>query len=203
MIETKNETIKEYNVNESNRKIYTFKKDKGFFINILLRNCMIVRNNEVVNFLSVKDGTRMVVMTSVPYHMVDKFASPFLRDLKCFKKFMGHCTIEWPHDLNKLYRKTRIYLHKIHRLAPVFDYKRAKVNLKVLQSILVKISFWPKISTQLAIVIYVTDLNDKSGQYDKKIVQKNIRALCNCSAYAFHRTRNILKLESNRTQRSK
>ncbi|MHA1491996.1 MAG: hypothetical protein ACTSRI_20370 [Promethearchaeota archaeon] len=192
MIKTKNRSFNE-----------TFKKDKGFFINILLRNCMIVRNNEVIYFLSVKDGTRMVVMTSVPYHIIDKFVSPFLRNLKCFKKFMECYRIEWPHDLNKLYRKTRIYLRKIHRLAPVFDYKRAKANLKVLQSILARKSFWPKISTQLTIVIYVTDLNDKSGQYDKKIVQKNIRALCNCSAYAFHRTRNILKLESNRTQRSK
>ncbi|GAH62568.1 unnamed protein product [marine sediment metagenome] len=49
-------------------------------------------------------------------------------------------------------------------------------------------------STQIAIVIYITDKNDESFPENEKILQKNIRTLCNSSAYAFHRTRNILKI---------
>ncbi len=47
--------------------------------------------------------------------------------------------------------------------------------------------------TKIAIVIYVTDLKDP--QVEKPIKQTNIRALCGCSAYAFHRTRNKLGLK--------
>lgn len=91
-----------------------------------------------------------------------------------------------------LNRKVRIYLHKVHRIAPVFDYNRAKKNLGILQTFLSQNSFWPQISTQIAIVIYATDKNSNN---DKKLLQKNIRTLCNCSAYAFHRTKNMLNIE--------
>ena len=85
-----------------------------------------------------------------------------------------------------------IYLHKFRRFAPVFDYHRAKQNARILQAKLHQICFWPQFMTQIAIVIYVTDLNNP--QSEKKIKQTNIRALCGCSAYAFHRTRNKIGL---------
>jgi hypothetical protein len=103
--------------------------------------------------------------------------------------------MKWEHDLKKLNRKARIQLHRIYRFAPVFNYNRARKNLEILHVALNRKLFWPQINTQLAIVIYVTDKNDKNLQNNERILQKNIRALCNCSAYAFHRTRNILNIK--------
>ncbi|MFX1393520.1 MAG: hypothetical protein ACFFAH_08090 [Promethearchaeota archaeon] len=82
-------------------------------------------------------------------------------------------------------------LHKHYRIAPVFDYNRARANLKTLHKLCSIEAFWPQIPTQIATVIYITDYKSKN---DEKLFQKNLRALCGCSAYAFHRTRNMLKL---------
>jgi hypothetical protein len=87
----------------------------------------------------------------------------------------------------------KIYLHKFSRFAPVFDFHRAKQNACILEMKLNRICFWPQFMTQIAIVIYVTDLND--SRFEKKIKQTNLRALCGCSAYAFHRSRNKLGLK--------
>jgi hypothetical protein len=92
--------------------------------------------------------------------------------------------------------KAKIYLHKAHKMFPVFNYNRAKVNLKALHKFFALEGFWPKISTQIAIVIYITDILDTSSSFSGRLIQKNLRVLCDCSAYAFHRTRNIMKLRN-------
>jgi hypothetical protein len=52
--------------------------------------------------------------------------------------------------------------------------------------------------TQVAIVIFITDLLDTTAnRILKKIIQTNLRALCCCSAYAFHRTRNKIGLTTD------
>ncbi|KKK77087.1 hypothetical protein LCGC14_2857120, partial [marine sediment metagenome] len=84
------------------------------------------------------------------------------------------------------------FLNKVHKLAPVFDFKRAKENARILKIKLQEMCFFPHFTTQIAIVVFVTDLNDKA--HKKRIVQANLRLLCNCSAYSFHRTRNKLGL---------
>ena len=95
-------------------------------------------------------------------------------------------------------RKVRIYLHKLHRLAPVFDYKRARENAKRLEIKLNQLCFRPQTMTQVAIVIYITDLLDKHhSRAFFKIIQSNLRVFCNCSAYAFHRTRNKIGLTAD------
>ena len=65
-----------------------------------------------------------------------------------------------------------------------------KENIRILHDIFSKAMFWPKITTQIAITIYITD--KKSDKTDF-LLQKNIQAICSCSAYAFHRTRNKLQ----------
>ena len=115
----------------------------------------------------------------------------FLTKLVLFRNFIKHCEIRiGSMDKNK---KIRIYLHKIYRLAPIFDYKRARTNLNILYRLFEKQNFWPTITTQLAILIYITDRYDP--KFSKKILQKNIQIICNCSAYAFHRTKNRLKID--------
>ena len=118
----------------------------------------------------------------------------FLYDLKLINEFYRDYNMKWEHEPKKLNRKIRAHLHKIHRFAPVFNYERAKKNLEILHLLLKKKLFWPQINTQIAIVIYVTDKNDKNYQDNERIIQKNIRMLCSCSAYAFHRTRNMLDI---------
>ena len=75
----------------------------------------------------------------------------------------------------------------------ILSLKEVKGIGSVLEKKLTDMCFWPQFMTQLAIVIYVTDLND--SHFKKKIKQTNLRALSGCSAYAFHRTRNKLGLK--------
>jgi len=48
--------------------------------------------------------------------------------------------------------------------------------------------------TQIAVTIFIRDILDKGKT--QKIIQANIRTLCSCSAYTFHRTRNKVGLTS-------
>jgi len=62
---------------------------------------------------------------------VHKFISKFLVDLQLFKNFL----IDNPEILKSKDhdRKIRVYLHKFHRLAPIFDYRRARENARILK----------------------------------------------------------------------
>lgn len=86
----------------------------------------------------------------------------------------------------------RTHLLRLYRLAPVFDYKRAKENAKILKIKLDRLYFWPHMTTQIAIIIYVTDFLDPL--HENKMIQSNLRSFSNVSAYAFHRTRNKIGL---------
>ena len=109
-----------------------------------------------------------------------------------FKQFLESGLIAWAPGKQQLLRKVRVYLHKTYKLAPIFDYDRAKKNLELLHVLLGRKFFWPHVPTQLALVIFVTDRNDSNLANNNFILQKNIRALCSCSAYAFHMARNKL-----------
>jgi len=97
-----------------------------------------------------------------------------------------------PEILHSKAQTLPILLWRLHRIAPVFDYKRAKENTKRLQKKLNQLCFWPQVMTQLAIVLFITDQLDTTQP--QKIIQVNLRALCSCSGYAFHRTRNKIGL---------
>ena len=168
---------------------------------------IIVINRLIRDYNLIEDSVENRIRQSFPsifYGSISKNANislvnvrnvieNFLKDASNFKKFLRFCTISWTHTPSKLYRKSRIYLHKVHKIAPIFHYERAKTNLRALHKFFEIEGFWPKISTQLAIVIFITDLLDKSEVFSKQIIQKNLRVLCDCSAYAFHRTRNRMK----------
>ena len=163
--------------------------------NALLRNFSMFSNGKISESLKIDDLKILTSMTGIPYLIVQNKVEKFLYDLTCLNKFFHDYKMKWAHEPKCRIRKTRIQLHRIYRFAPVFNYNRARTNLEILHVALKKRLFWPQINTQIAIVIYVTDKNDKKFQDDERILQKNIRALCNCSAYAFHRTRNILNIK--------
>jgi len=165
---------------------------KPIVLNYLFRNIAFVTNQEKIRALANTDYEAITKNTNIPIKLIHKFISSFLIDLLRFKKFIR----KNPQILNskKKNRKVRIYLHKFFRIAPIFDYKRARENARILKLKLDKLFFWPQIMTQIAIIIFITDLLDKNNS--QKIIQTNIRALCDCSAYAFHRTRNKIGLTS-------
>jgi hypothetical protein len=118
----------------------------------------------------------------------------FIQEYANYSQFWREAPPKWEHRSDRLRTKVRIYLHKTHKIAPVFSYPRAVRNLEILHQKLQNIYFWPKISVQLAILIWITEKNDPSQIYERGLIQKNIRNLLSVSAYAFHRTRNKLKI---------
>ena len=152
-------------------------------------------DGKICESLKNDDIKLLASIAEIPYPIVQNKVEKFLSDLIYLNKFFHDYKMKWEYEPKKLYRKARMQLHRIYRFAPVFNYNRARRNLEILHSNLKKKLFWPQITTHIAIVIYVTDKNDKNFQDNERILQKNIRALCNCSAYAFHRTRNILNIK--------
>jgi len=163
-------------------------------LNALLRNFSMYSNGKIIESLKIDDLKLLSSKIEIAYPIVQNNVEIFLCNLVNLNEFFHNYKMKWEHQPTKLYRKARIQLHRIYRFAPVFNYNRAKKNLEILHSTLKKKLFWPQINTQIAIIIYVTDKNDKNIQENERILQKNIRALCSCSAYAFHRTRNILNI---------
>jgi len=161
-------------------------KFKTLILNFLFRNITFTTPKERIRALNRLEITQISNAVNLPISITHQIISKFLVDLLRFKQFLNKTIIA--HNRKNRSKKIRIYLHKIYRLAPIFDFKRARQNIDILHLKLDRLFFWPQIMTQVAIVIFATDLNDKKVK--KNIIQSNLRILCDCSAYAFHRTRN-------------
>jgi hypothetical protein len=165
-------------------------------LDYLFRSITFINQNHKIRALTNYEYTQISEAINIPIILVRRFITRFLVDLIRIRKFFK----ENSRLLRSKYqnRKVRIYLHKFHRLAPIFDYKRAMVNARQLQKKLKQLYFRPQIMTQIAVVIFITDLLDKKpSRVFCKIIQSNLRTLCNCSAYAFHRTRNRIGLTAD------
>ena len=174
-----------------NRTIFEFRRDvKNRILNCLFRRYSFFTTEKEIRRLPLIKLKGIARTTKIPVKVVDSVVSKFLTELKQIHEFFKVNSVSYTPSSHL--RKMKIYLHKFSRFAPVFDYQRAKQNAKILQIKLNYICFWPQFMTQIAVVIYVTDNNDPHSK--KKILQTNLRALCGCSAYAFHRTRNKIGL---------
>ncbi len=165
-------------------------------LDYLFRNIGFVTSKEKIRAITDSEYIQISKALNVPRVLVYRFITRFLVNLVRIRKFFKQ-------NANLLTSKhqgikVRIYLHKFHRLAPVFDYRRARENARRLQLKLDHLCFRPQIMTQVAVVVFVTDLlDDCSSRSECKIIQSNLRVLCSCSAYAFHRTRNKIGLTVN------
>jgi len=166
------------------------KESEISILNYIFRNISLINNNNMIKKITENEYIKISLEINYPIQIIKFYSEKLFLNMKSFRNFLNKNKIK--HNPRNYNRKVRIYLHKIHRIAPIFDYDRAKKNLRILQSFLSINSFWPHISTQIAIIVYATD---KNSSHSKKILQKNIRTLCNCSAYAFHRTKNNLKID--------
>ena len=160
-------------------------------LNCLFREICFVSHPQNIRALTYQEYKDIAKSIDLPVSLIHSVISRFLLNLVYFRRFLR--TFAFTYNYTKSLRKLQIYLHKFHRFAPIFDYPRAKENARILKNILGRKCFLPHFTTQLAVVLFVTDLNDK--EHAKKIIQTNLRVFCNCSAYAFHRTRNKLGLK--------
>ena len=173
-----------------NRYYKAQRRLKPMVLNHLFRNICFITHRGGIRAITQAEYKKINDATEIPVQLIHKFISNFLIDLIRFKKFLfeSKSVLKTKNQA----RTVQVYLHKLYRLAPVFDHKRARENAKILRIKLDRLFFWPRVMTQIAVVIFITDLLDKSQP--QRIIQANLRALCSCSAYAFHRTRNRVGL---------
>ena len=168
------------------------KKLRISLLNCLFHYISIIDGNENLRRISDIECKVLSSRTKIPVYKVRRILDKFLYDLTHFKEFLRSGLLTY--SISDQARKVKIYLHKVYRLAPVFDYRRSRENARRLKSKLDHIFFWPQVMTQIAVVIFITDFLDKRWD-GNKLLQTNLRALCDCSAYAFHRTRNKIGLQ--------
>jgi len=194
MAETTNDSIVLQSNSKSYRNILRPKVNKEKVINYFFRFGSFANDlNEYndVNPLSV--GT-VVKETHLPDSVVLATALKFVAEANQFSRTLSLGLTSWGTAEKSRLRQARFYLRRAYKVAPVFDYSRAIVNLETLHKLLKRRFYWPHITTQLALTIFVTDRNDSTILNNEYILQKNLRAFCACSAYAFHMARKKLNI---------
>lgn len=167
---------------------------KSIILNYIFRNVNFSNVcDKIITIPKIKTISRRINLSST---FIDLTIRKFLLSTIYFKRVLNLDCFSWNNKIDKLRRKLTIYLHKAYRIAPVFNYKRAKKNAEILISLMNKRFYFPRITTQLTIIIFVTDLNAKNQMFNLPIIQKNLRVFCDCSAYAFHRARNKLRINN-------
>ena len=137
----------------------------------------------------------IVKETNLPDFVVLNTVLEFITDATQFSHTLSLGLVSWGSGEKSVLRQAKFYLRKVHKIAPVFDYSRAITNLEILHKLLKNKFFWIRITTQLALIIFVTDRNDPTIAKKEYILQKNLRTFCACSAYAFHMARKKLDID--------
>jgi hypothetical protein len=180
---------------QNHPSVLNLKEIKEIVIKYLFRyESLVDEKDQLIDMNSIIIG-RIERETVATKMQVIRIYGRLLYQIRGLTFILGSNLVKWAHTKTRQYRKVRIYLHRIHRIAPVFDYTRALHNLKVLHTLFSRYCCWPTISTQLALLIFVTDRNDPHRIDSNTIIQKNLRVLCSCSGYAFHRARNKLGID--------
>ncbi len=136
----------------------------------------------------------IVKETNLPDFVVLNTVLDFVTEATRFSHTLSLGLVSWGSGEKSALRQAKFYLRNVYRIAPVFDYSRAIANLEILHKLLKKNFLWLRITTQLALIIFVTDRNDPTITKNEYILQKNLRAFCACSAYAFHMARKKLNI---------
>jgi len=163
-------------------------------INFLFRYESLIDNNNKIRAPYSLNLDIIAEVTNSSRSVVLYFFNSFLRELKEFHDFLDTRYENWIPGRRNIYEKLIIFLKRLYKTAPIFNYERAKKNLVALHNLLTINYYWPHITTQLALLIFVTDRNDPNITDKSYILQKNLRMLCTCSAYAFHCARNRLNI---------
>lgn len=169
---------------------------KSTVLNYLFRKKSFVDSHENIVVLSDFTIKKISQEVNVPFNTTEGIINQCLLNIFYFKRVLNCVRFIWNNDMEKLKRRLRVYLYKAHRIAPMFDYKRARTNSETLITLMNRSCYFPRFTTQLALVIFVTDMNNQYKIFNTPILQRNLRAFCDCSAFAFHRARNKLKINN-------
>ncbi|MFX0026706.1 MAG: hypothetical protein ACFE8M_09835 [Candidatus Hermodarchaeota archaeon] len=169
---------------------------KSTVLNYLFRKKSFIDSHENILVLSDFTINKISQAVNVPFDTTEGIINQCLLNIFYFKRALNCVRFIWNNNMEKLSRRLRVYLYKAYRIAPVFDYKRAKINSEILITLMNRSCYFPQFTTQLTIVIFVTDANNRHKIFDTPILQRNLRAFCDCSAFAFHRARNKLRINN-------
>ena len=169
---------------------------KSTVLNYLFRKKCFVDSHERILVLSDFTIKKIAQEVNIPFDTTEGIIIQCLLHMFHFKRILNCEGFTWNNNMKKLKRKLRVYLYKAHRIAPVFDYKRAKINSETLIRLMKRSCYFPRFTTQLALVLFITDANNQRKLFDTPLLQRNLRAFCDCSAFAFHRARNKLRINS-------
>ena len=169
--------------------------NKEKVLNYFFRFASIANDNNEYKKLTPLLIGNTVKKTNLLYSIVLTSATEFMAEATQFSQILNLGLTSWGSRDKTILRQAKFYLRKAYKIAPVFDYSRAIINLETLHKILKKNFFWPRITTKLALTLFVTDKNDSTIENNDYILQKNLRTFCACSAYAFHMARKKLKID--------
>ena len=169
--------------------------NKEKVLNYFFRFESFANNSNEYKELSHLIVGKIVKETNLPDFVVLNTVFEFLSEATQFSHTLRLGLVSWGSGEKSVLRQAKFYLRKVHKIAPVFDYTRAVSNLEILHKLLKKSFFWLRISTQLALTLFVTDRNDLTITKNEYILQKNLRIFCACSAYAFHMARKKLHID--------
>jgi len=195
MAELTNDAI----LSQNGSRVYTraprYLVNKEKVLNYFFRFASIAKDNNEYKKLTPLLIGNTVKKTNLPYSIVLTSATEFMAEATQFSRILNLRLTSWGSRDKTILRQAKFYLRKAYKIAPVFDYSRAIINLETLHKILKKNFFWPRTTTKLALTLFVTDKNDSTIENNEYILQKNLRAFCACSAYAFHMARKKLKID--------
>jgi len=177
-------------------KIFPDFSSKSTVLNYLFRKKCFVDSHERILVLSDFTIKKISQEVNIPFDISEGIIIQCLLNIFYFKRALNCDRFTWNNNMEKLRRRLRVYLYKAHRIAPVFDYKRARINSEILITLMDRCCYFPRFTTQLALVIFVTDVNNQHKIFKTPILQRNLRAFCDCSAFAFHRARNRLRINN-------
>lgn len=161
------------------------REEYGMIMDRFLRNFSFL-NQEILD----RECDHVSSLVGISAEMVRRAITCFLASVK---HFHSKKTDAWEANKEKRITSLKSKLETIHRFAPVFNLSRSKSNTSILQDVLEACNVFPTSSSQLALILFATDLKSITARTYKPLIQKNIQLIANCSPYAFHRNRNMIE----------
>lgn len=153
-----------------------------------------LRNYSILNYRSLQMEEISTAISNSLSHIPNFYIS---RAIDCFLAQMNNYhrleQPKWQPDRAQRVRNIAKLLQKINTFAPVYDLNRSLVNADILQEVLSACNLYLQLSTQISLIIFITDLKSQMQDDIKPLIQKNIQEITQCSPYAFHRSRNLIE----------
>ncbi|KKL72628.1 hypothetical protein LCGC14_2083030, partial [marine sediment metagenome] len=118
---------------------------RPFLLNNLFRQASFATYNQNVSSVRPSEYTKLASTTKLPVKIIYPIVKGFLIELVYFKRFLRKHIFSY-NETAKL-DELITFLNKVHKLAPVFDFKRARENARILKIKLQEMCFFPHFTT--------------------------------------------------------